>query len=305
MKKKSLITILFHGLFKNKKEIEKNNVHPQQAITVDIFRQFVEYFLDHKYFFISPQDILQGLTTDKNYVLITFDDGYYNNHLSLSILKEYQIPAIFFISTDHVTQNKCFWWDVIFRERLKIGSAVEKIEKEIQLQLHKKNTEIEEYIKKNINSYALNPLSDIDRPFTTSELRQFAKEKVVFLGNHTCGHAILTNYSPSEIRSEIYGAQKTLSKITGKTPMMIAYPNGNYSENVLFISKECGLKQGITLNRGKNYLPIETNDYKSFLLNRYILWGDSDISKQCDLFRSDIQMLKLRLKNSLKKLYKG
>ena len=41
--------------------------------------------------------------------MLTFDDGYYNNHLALPVLEEFDVPALFFISTNHVKQQKCFW----------------------------------------------------------------------------------------------------------------------------------------------------------------------------------------------------
>ena len=62
--KNSLIIFNFHGLFRNEKEITLNLVDPQPWITVEQFRQFVEYYLDHGYTFISQNDILNGLNND-------------------------------------------------------------------------------------------------------------------------------------------------------------------------------------------------------------------------------------------------
>jgi peptidoglycan/xylan/chitin deacetylase (PgdA/CDA1 family) len=297
--KNSLITFLFHGLFNDKNEIALNHVLPQQAITTDIFRHFVEYYLKHDYLFISPQDILCGLETDKKYVLITFDDGYYNNHLALPILQEYQVPAVFFISPGHIAQNKCFWWDVIHREGLKRGTSIEKVEKEILTLKQKKNADIEQYIKDNFGVNALCPISDIDRPFTPSELNEFSKKQFVFLGNHTNNHAILTNYSLSEIKTEIVDAQKSILNFTGIEPIIIAYPNGNFSSDILPIIKECGIKLGITVVELKNYFPINLKGNDAFLLNRFILWGNKNVDVQCASFRSDIQLL-----NKVKKYVK-
>lgn len=298
--KNSLATFLFHGLFNDKAEIGLNHVHPQQRITADIFRQFIEYFLKHDYLFISPDDIVNGLKTDKKYVLITFDDGYYSNKLSLEILKEYKVPATFFISSNHIAENKCFWWDVVYRERIRRNSSVEQIIEESAILKRKKNDEIEQYIFVNFGKKALEPISDIDRPFAPSELLSFAKEPFVFLGNHTANHAILTNYTYSEIKDEISVAQDAILKLTGINPIMISYPNGNYSEQVLNISKEMGFKLGITINQNKNYLPISFEGIDPFLLNRFTLWGNKDIKKQCNSFRND-----LHLRSSLLKLLKG
>lgn len=116
----ALLTFLFHSIFKNESEIGAKVIDPQQHITVDIYRQFVEYFLEAGYEFISPPQ-LNELKPDGKYVLSTFDDGYYNNSLVLPLLEEYKTPALFFVVSDNVINNKCYWWDVVFRELSKKG----------------------------------------------------------------------------------------------------------------------------------------------------------------------------------------
>ena len=116
-----LLAFLFHSLFRDEREIALNQVDPLQRTTVGQFREFVEYYLNHGYRFIGPGDPLDGLEPGGKYALITFDDGYYNNSLALPVLQGYRIPAVFFISTEHVREGKCFWWDVLYRERLARG----------------------------------------------------------------------------------------------------------------------------------------------------------------------------------------
>jgi peptidoglycan/xylan/chitin deacetylase (PgdA/CDA1 family) len=296
----ALSTFLFHGLFNDEYEIDLNYCDPQQGITTSMFRRFIEYFVTNDFIFVSPNDILNGLANDKKYVLITFDDGYYNNHLALPILQEYQVPAIFFISSNYVLHNKSFWWDIIYRERIKEGIILEQIRKEQVTLKHKKPYEIEHYIVNNFGRNSLAPISDIDRPFTPAELNDFSKDPLVFLGNHTDNHAILTNLSPSEMKLEIDSSQNFIFKLTGLKPIMIAYPNGNFSEEVLKVTKKSGLKLGICTNPKKNLLPLDLKGLQSFSLNRFILKGNESIERQCNAFRSDIQFL-----NFVRKLWVG
>ncbi len=288
--KNSLITFLFHGLFRDKEEIELNCINPQQKITIDIFRQFIDYYLANDYLFVTPQDILNGLQPEKKYILITFDDGYYNNHISLPVLQEFKVPATFFVSTNHVIDNKCFWWDVIYRERSKRNTAKDQIRNEYSLLKKWKHGQIEQYLIENFGAKVLNPVCDIDRPFNPQELKAFSKEPFVHLGNHTANHAILTNYSYEEVQNEIRLAQNSLLSITGLIPVIIAYPSDNWSEEVLTIAKDEGLKLGITVNPGKNFLPMNLEGINPFLIRRFTLWGDRDIRKQCARFRSDIHL---------------
>src|SRR5260370_7609407 len=86
--------------------------------------------------------------------------------------------------------------------------------------------------KKEFGKDGLRPVDDLDRPFTPSELREFAEHRLVSIGNHTKNHAILTNYSLAEAREQIQGAQDAIQEMTGKIPEMISYPNGNSSTQI-------------------------------------------------------------------------
>jgi hypothetical protein len=74
-----LISFLFHGLFAGADEVASGTMDPQQAITVDMFRTLVDHFKSHSYRFVSPLEIVRGLHPQGKYILLTFDDGYYNN----------------------------------------------------------------------------------------------------------------------------------------------------------------------------------------------------------------------------------
>jgi peptidoglycan/xylan/chitin deacetylase (PgdA/CDA1 family) len=262
-------------------------------------RRFAEYFLQSGYGFVGPCDIPDNLSPGGKYVLITFDDGYFNNHLALPLLKEYGIPAVFFVSTNHVRENRCFWWDVVYRERAKRGAKDNDIEAEIDMLRLKKHNEIETYVVDNFGAGAFDPIGDIDRPMTEQELRDFAGHNHVHIGNHTTDHAILTNYDSGEVEGLIAGAQEYLSRVTGRTPDVISYPNGNYSEEIIETCRRCGLRLGITVESRKNYLPVGNSD-NLFRLGRFILHGNDQIERQVDFFRSDISIYH-RLKKLLGK----
>ena len=237
--------------------------------------------------------------------MITFDDGYYNNQYALTVLKKYQIPAVFFISTNHVKYNKCFWWDVLYRERIKLGIPVKDIQRERKKLKSKTSEEIEKYLKDIFGEESLTPVGDIDRPFTPSELKDFSRDEFVFLGNHTSDHAILSNYSSNKIKSQILNAQNTINDITGITPIIISYPNGVYSNEIIKLSKEIGLKLGITVDNKKNYLPIDYQGDGCMRLGRFLLERverRDNLIMQCELLRSDIVVYH-RISNFLRKGY--
>ena len=295
----SLLTFLFHGIFLDKKEIARNLVDPQQSITSRDLRGFIEYYLGQDYKFVSPTEVIKGLSADNKYLMLTFDDGYFNHRHVLPLLKEYNIPAVFFISTKQVIENKSFWWDIVYRERLKQGRALASILREQKGLKLLTAVGIEEYLIKNFGADSMRPRSEIDRPFTPDELREFSRQEYVYLGNHTHDHAILTNYSAEGIRGQLLECQNNLIKLAGIKPKIISYPDGAYSEDVINITREAGFKIGVTVDSRKNYLPINTEQGGALRLGRFILNADKGVISQAKTFRSDLVFYH-RLKNLIK-----
>jgi peptidoglycan/xylan/chitin deacetylase (PgdA/CDA1 family) len=295
----SLMTFLFHGILNTTKDRESDIVDPTWVMTISELRQFIEYFLGHNYIFTTPDEIIKGLDKKKKYLLLTFDDGYFNNINTLPILNEYKVPATFFISSNHVLENKSFWWDIIYRERKKRNTPIEKIKAEILSMELKNPVEIELYIINSFGKNAFQPFGDIDKPFSPSELKIFANERFVSLGNHTSNHAVLSNCSPDEIKTEMDTCQQFLYNLTGKSPVIISYPCGWYSKEIAAYAKQAGISLGLTVNAKKNYFPINSSELDLLLLGRFTLVGNRDIINQCIQFRSDIH-----LKKSIKKFIK-
>lgn len=266
-----LITVLIHRLYGNLGNLNLSSFIRPKYTTFSDLRFFIEYFKNLGYTFVSPQDIINRLDPKENFVMITFDDGYYNNILSLPLLKKYEVPAVFFPSINHILQNKCFWWDVLYRERKKQGFSEKTIIREENFLKVKKTRQIERYLVKKFGKNSFKPKNDFDRPFTLDELKEFSKERLVNIGNHTLNHAILTNYSLNEIKDQIFLSQARLKEFTGTKPIIISYPNGNYSEDIICIAKEADLKLGITVNLKNNRLPLNFRKNDHFKISRFIV----------------------------------
>ena len=286
----TLLSFLFHGLFESDEEVRNGMLDPQQGVTVEMFRAFLEHFQGQGYRFISPRQILEGLEPGGKYILLTFDDGYFNNLRALPAMEEFNAPAVFFVSSDHVREGKAFWWDMAFREGQKRGETEAEIRGTVNGYKRMKTEEVEFELKKEVGKDALRPVGDLDRPFIPSELREFAGHRLVSIGNHTKNHAILTNYSLAEAREQIQGAQDAIQEMTGKIPEMISYPNGNSSPQIEQAAREAGLQLGVIVRRGKNRLPLKMGTPEAMSLKRFILWGDCGIDAQCRTSRASISL---------------
>jgi peptidoglycan/xylan/chitin deacetylase (PgdA/CDA1 family) len=281
-----LLSFLFHGLFDDLEDSDSTADDPQQGITVQMFECFVEYFHRHSYTFVSPNEVAHGLDSNGKYVLVTFDDGYYSNAKALPVLERHGIPAALFVSTDHVLQGKAFWWDVVERESLKRRMSQRQVNQVYESLKRLRTPDAEAFVQAEFGPRALRPLGDRDRPFTLPELRDIAKHPLISLGNHTSNHDILTNYSATEIRAQIETAQEIIGSIIGKAPDFIAYPNGEISDVILEAARSAGMQFGLSVNPGRNRLPIEPGSLEAMKLKRFALTGDAAIEPQCHVSRS-------------------
>lgn len=297
----ALNTYLFHALFKDKQELAQHIADPQQQVTVDIFRQFVAYHVSKGYKFVSPVDVLNGLPPNDRYILITFDDGYYNNLRALPVLEEFNVPALIFVSANHVLKGKAFWWDVAYREGKKAGMSDAAISLEKMHLLTLTDDAIDAYLINKYGPDCFTPAGDTDRPLTPTELNKLAQHPLIHIGNHTCDHAVLPNYDAAGIKEQISKAQDILEDIIGYRPITIAYPCGEFNQATLDVCREEDIKLGITVEHAKNFNPDFYEPTNLLTLNRFTIWGDKDLISQCDFYRSDYHMLD-GMKGILKKL---
>lgn len=289
----AVLCFLIHSLFVSKEEAHSGLLDPQQGFTVAMLREFLAYFTRAGYRFLSPLDLSESLPQDGKYILLTFDDGYFNNMRALPLLEEFGAPAVFFVSSGHVKQGKSFWWDALYRESKKRGCLAKELRRRSAIYKQMAPPQIEADICSRFGRQALCPVSDLDRPFTPSELAKFANHPLVFLGNHTRDHAILTNCLTEEIRSQILDCQESLREITGKTPEIIAYPNGNCSQEIAEAARDAGLRFGMLVRPGRNRFPVQGGTPRAMTLKRFTLWGDLPVEAQCRASRSPLSFYRL------------
>lgn len=263
-----LLVFYFHGLYKSLEERDLGHIDPQGNMTVTQFSDFIDYFLNHNYCFINSEEIIAGPPLDGRYVMVTFDDGYFNNLLAIDVLKKFSIPAVFFITARNIIENRSFWWDIIFKYRSKHGDSLKKIQNEQTYLKQFKVEYIDDYIIKNFGKNAFIPWSDIDRPLTVPEVISLKEFSLAEIGNHTYNHSILINCNRNEIEEEYNESNKFLTSITGSIPITTAFPNGFYNKLVLSVTEVTGFRLAFSIVPHKNHLPLPTGNI--ICLNRFM-----------------------------------
>jgi peptidoglycan/xylan/chitin deacetylase (PgdA/CDA1 family) len=73
------------------------------------FRDQMQFLVSHAFRFISAGDLIhkERFLAGEQYILLTFDDGFLNNYeIAMSVLHEMKIPAIFFINTSYIDEER-------------------------------------------------------------------------------------------------------------------------------------------------------------------------------------------------------
>lgn len=99
----SVPILMYHSL-------DKARVDTYSALDPEVFRQQMKFIYDHKYKVIALEQYLQALKDDKpinkDWVIITFDDGFKDNLELLPILKDYPLPVTIFLVVDNINKDE-------------------------------------------------------------------------------------------------------------------------------------------------------------------------------------------------------
>tara|TARA_B100001250_G_C19766448_1_gene774998 strand:+ start:407 stop:1402 length:996 start_codon:yes stop_codon:yes gene_type:complete len=264
--------LLFHHVFKDKKEIHKNEVYPQEALTINDYKFIINTLRNNGHRFVSGDEVLSGLPPEDKCVMLTFDDGYANNARLLPLLEAMKVPVTWFISTDFIANNRPFWWDILWRHSLEWDKKKIFNFKESLIPLPRK--EIEAKITETFGLASLNTNGDLDRPLTINELLKYSSNPYVTIGSHTCDHIDLSNTNKVSIIDQLQRSSVDLKKWIGKEPLIISYPFGRWNYLVEKNAKKVGYKLGITTIPISTKLPFKLTNKCAFRLGRYQIKGD-------------------------------
>lgn len=108
--KATQIPVLAYHRVVNDNSKEKNLPDNRFAISLSMFKSHIEYLVDNGFTTVSLEELYEWrmgkLDLPKNSVVITFDDGHYENyHLVLPVMKEYNIKGSVFTIGENITET--------------------------------------------------------------------------------------------------------------------------------------------------------------------------------------------------------
>lgn len=240
-------------------------------------------YLSQKYNIISLNDFINfyenkgTIKIPKKALIITFDDGHIGNYEIFPLIKKYQLPVTIFLCAGIINTNHHFWF-----------KFVDQLESKF---LEGKQLDVQE-LKNKSNSERLKILSEFgfkqDKKF---EIPQALKKEhidemkfYINMQSHTLFHPILPMCDFNEARTEILGSKEILENEYNFKINALSYPNGDYSEREILLTKEAGYRCGVTTDFGYNTVNTDlfrlrrisvndTEDLNELIVKSSGLWG--------------------------------
>ena len=286
LKINNVFALTFHSvhLEKDKHNLSKY-LNPKSSISINKLDEFINFFLKKNIKFINTNNI-KSKDLSNNNIILSFDDGYYNNHLLIDLVNKYNIPIEVFVSTSFIESQNLFWWDIMFNS----AKNPEKF----------KHLNHSKLIKLSNNMFKKKMFSDINRPFTINELKSFSQNENILIGNHTHSHIINNKINSEFFFRDVKIAQDKLKNWLGYAPHSFAFPNGNCLSNEFEQFNKIGLFFNFkVLPNQFSYLEIN----KNIALPRFMFSSDENIIKLFNaILKNGMTLKSLKLNYFLKSL---
>ena len=251
-----ILIVTYHG-FSKQHSLKGIEDYQGKHLDQKIFRQQLQHLRSH--FNVIPLDQVvahyqQGTPLPTNPAVITIDDGYKSTYtLAYPVLKELNLPATVFVTTDFVGKKEPLWVDrveyalnttgntgVVLRVdgvtmdldlssiegRLTSARRVNRTLKSIpQESLRVAVEQLEREAGTNLAS--LNGrLPEIYEPLTWAEVREMVRSGMVSIGGHGKTHIILGRCAPETSSGELAVSKRVIEQEIGINCDLFCYPNG-------------------------------------------------------------------------------
>jgi len=257
------------------------------AVSPATFRRHVEYLSRRGFRFLTLTQYHEYLagerTLDGDSVLVTFDDGYRDNHTAaLPVLREFGVPAALFLCTGPIDHGPLLWWDRATEALLSLrrGSVTPVFSDTadsaglaalVRAVLSAGDSDVSASI-----GHVVDRLKRLPRPereavlgvlegaspdaprddlmLTWEMVRDMHRSGVEF-GAHSVSHPSFAELDADEATAEMVGSKNAIEREIGAEVTAFAYPYGKgdfFDTATVEVLRACGLKWAYTTENGRN-----------------------------------------------------
>lgn len=220
----------------------------------EVFESTVGYLLKKGYRFVSTSELYDFLAQRRELTgkvaVVTLDDAWRNNLQNVVPFAERcNVPITIFTPIQPMEEGVL--WLKWFRD------------KDLQAQfpeIAQQDPKILSTSQRNILWSQLKAAKQYEREImTVEEVKTLAKHPLVTIGGHTYTHPILPNCTAEEMDFELVKAGEKLREILGTDTKVMAYPNGDYNNEVIAVCQQAGFEMAFTTEEGR-YIDIKQDN---------------------------------------------
>lgn len=116
-------------------------------------------------------------------------------------------------------------------------------------------------------------VSGINHKMNEEQIREMAASGLVSMQSHSYTHGNMGSMSEETLEYEIGETQKAITRITGKVPYVLCYPEGKFSSSTIEVAKRHGLNFGLKMVGGLYNTSVDD----VFRISRYYIARSTDI----------------------------
>lgn len=257
---------------------------PDIIVSLESFEKQMEFIAETcnpislKNYIISVKN---RLILPERTIIITFDDGWKDNFTyAFPILKRLNIPATIFLTTGYIGQKRVFWQEQI-RYLLNIIKYSKQTLSKWENYLIKLNDylpELSKILSTNItdNENVIAMLKSIDQKLRNNFINEIItilnhpqipynmhdfldwndvlimKKHGIEFGSHTVNHLLLDKIDQDTLWDELKKSKEQIETEIGEKISAIAYPNGNFNNDVIEAAQKTGYSYAVTTIEGHN-----------------------------------------------------